>query len=230
MNADEKIELLKQHVQLLAEITCQKYSEGKLDANVIRTSGNFTCHNHPNGAVQHAVYILDRRTVWGNLREMLGYGKTNHGLSESDVETVQILSLAFDNQLRSFVLGTPQVSIVVQKASPVATKPASPRVILTEEEAEEFYSCYRKRAHLSFQVAHTYLLERTPNLEDFHIYSCDHCEYFHIGHPASSSEVVGTERHYRHYRDRVLRLVGDDKVKLAKFSEKLALRRQYQAA
>jgi hypothetical protein len=230
MNADEKIGLLKQHVQLLAEITCQKYSEGKLDPKVIRTSGTFTCHNHSNGPVKHAVYILDRRTVWGNLREMLGYGKTNQGLSEEEAEVVQIMSLAFNDQLNQFVLGTPQVSIVVQNVSPIAVKPSTPRVILTEEEAEEFYSCCRKRAHLSFQVAHTYLVERTPNLEDFHIYSCDHCEYFHIGHPASSNETAGTERHYRHYRDRVLRLVGDDKVKLAKYMEKLALRRQYQAA
>jgi hypothetical protein len=94
---------------------------------------------------------------------------------------------------------------------------------LTEEQAREFWSCFRKKSYLTKKVAETFLVEQMPNPQDYHAYTCDHCDFWHVGHPVTGvvEKSYLTRLHYSTPRD---------KAKLFEFKERLARAAQYQTA
>jgi len=222
--------LVIKHADLLVETACTSYENRKVFNKKTR---DVWCPKHN---AFHLVYASQYTSVWDSLKSFL------------DIETPITLDQekelsAISRQLVNILDGPngpmvkrnakkPAAKVhkqVISGPSPLVAAKSNKNILsyknnisLTEAEAEEFSSCIRKRMFINAAAAETFR-DRAADANDFHVYSCNHCEWWHIGHIVNESAA----RPEGYYRMKLLRLSPQDKDLLIEFKKKVQVRREY---
>lgn len=229
--------LVIKHADLLVEAACTSYENRKMFNS--RKTRDVWCPKH---STFHLVYASQYASVWDSLKSFLDIETPltldqEKELSAISRQLVNILDGPNGPMMKRAVkkpvvqrkAATKVKKQVISGPSPLSAAKSNKNILsyknnisLTEAEAEEFSSCIRKRMFINAAAAETFR-DRTPDSTEFHVYSCNHCEWWHIGHIVNENAA----RPEGYYRMKLLRLSPQDKNLLIEFKRKVQVRREY---
>jgi hypothetical protein len=225
--------LVIKHANLLVEIACASHQTFKETGQAVR---KVWCPKHQN---VHFVYKNQYASVWDSLKSFLDIETPLTLDQEKELSAVsrQLVNI-LDGPMVKRTAKKPAVQQktvakvkkqVISGPSPLSAAKSNKNILsyknnisLTEAEAEEFSSCIRKRMFINAAAAETFR-DRAADSTDFHVYSCNHCEWWHIGHIVNENAA----RPEGYYRMKLLRLSPQDKNLLIEFKRKVQVRREY---
>jgi hypothetical protein len=243
----EMYDLLEKHVDILAQASCANHDTiGYIKQGVKPV----LCYKHQNVAL-HRVSKTYFDIVWQSIEDAVKTQNLNDDqLDELKSYYREAVSNAVlgDAHERETLLAENPASLLPEKTdqnpNPVSNIPglaltkeikgrafsrkkmlvAAEQITLTQEQALEFYSCFRKKRYVEKTDAEEFITSFHEDLSRYHSYKCDYCDKWHVGRPVVDGAPI------KDHRPILLADGYRDKVKLDEFMVKLALKQNMVAA